>query len=170
MKYAKPQFVLEHILHVARNSDFLFVDQGLPRWKTLQCRKWHGRPKQKNIKRNSRHLSKPFKTFNNQELWPPLPGNGTSSLYSSRVKAFKAEIPIWQEFNPSQNNYFKSGPTSNPYQFGQSNSLSMSNFSGNGSAAWMKPLAMGGGPIWGNQNLIETVRQAMRIDHQMPYM
>ena len=31
------------------NPDRLIIDQGLPKWKNLQCRSWHGHPKVKNF-------------------------------------------------------------------------------------------------------------------------
>ena len=128
------------------NPDCLIIDQGLLCRKTLQCRKWHGLPKEK---KNNRHFSK-----------PQTRRNRTFSRFSSHVKSFNADIPVWQELNPSsQNCWFKS-----------QNEVPTGSLLGNGLAIWSTPPHTGGSPIWGNQQFVQTVRQAMGIIHMMPFM
>ena len=146
------------------DPDCLIIDQGLPRWKTLQCRSWHGRPKvKKNFKFDS-NSSKHHGRVNSKANKTPSPVNWGSSAFSSRAK-----IPVWQEFDSYQNSWFKSGPSLTP-QFVRSAGHPLNNISGNELAAsWSTPLPMGGSPFRGNQNFLQTVRRAMCIVQLNPY-
>ena len=79
------------------NPDCFVLDQGLPRWKTLQCRSWHGKPKAKpNLGKAKKSFSK--SRFHSKANWPPLPSPGSSVFWTnSRVQ--QASVPVWQTQN-----------------------------------------------------------------------
>jgi hypothetical protein len=95
------------------NPDCLILDQGLPPWRTLQCRNWHGQPTVSKAKKNNnkKYLSRapkhsrakrpaivaaPVKTH-----WPPLPTSWT------RGSSPQAAFPVWLNQNPTQNQWFQ---------------------------------------------------------------
>ena len=84
-------------------------------------------------------------------------------------------IPVWQEFHPNQNSWFKSGLTPHLFVGSNNNPLNqayaLNKFSGNESAAsWSTTLPLGGSPVWGNNQFVQTVCQALGIVHMMPFM
>ena len=138
--------------------DCLIVDQGLPRWKILQCQNWHSFPKDKIKSVKNHHYSKPQTRFNNKANRIPSPVNWELPMYSKNYQFSRPKIPIWLESNPSQNDWFNSGPGS------------LENISGNRTAAWSSPLSMCGSPALGDQKFIQTVRQPLNMVQMMPYM
>ena len=140
------------------NPDCFITDQGLSNWRTLQCRKWHSRPKEKKIKTEQPfNFRRPHKKSPRSWKSPMLPPNG---------QYFRADIPIWQGQGSFQSFGFKSGLSH--AQFHPNN---QSYLSGNEKAPWMPHLPMGSSPVWGNQHhFVQTVRQALGIINGMPYM
>ena len=100
---------------------------------------------------------------------PPSNVNWKSSRAPLPVNwGMQAQIPVWQESTPHQNHWCKSSAT--PYQFGASNYLPRNILSRNEFAPRWTPLPMGGSPVWGNNQFVQIVRQALGIIHQIPYM
>ena len=114
-----------------KDPDCFILDQGLPRWKVLQCRNWHHQPKGNTriIGRNPQsRISKPRPQKSNQGVigWTPF----------HNVVFPKFQTP-W--LNHSLNH--SSNHSSDQIQNG---------FSGNGSAPWLTPLSRRCTSPWGN--------------------
>ena len=140
------------------NPDCLVLDQGLPRWKTLQCRSWHSKPKTKikpNLRRNKQGSSQP--RFKAKSGWPPLPASSGAS---------RGSVPAWIGQNPTQNQWFKTGAVHSTWknqnyvqnQWFGSGSVESRNLPGNESAPWLTPMHRDGNPTWGNQTLDKLCR------------
>ena len=99
------------------NPDCLIMDRGLPRWRILQCRDWHGRPKEKRKNIKNYQFFKPQTRVNRREHKFQSTVSWGPPMQSSHSQPSLANIPVWQEFAPSQNQYVKPDPTYNPYQF-----------------------------------------------------
>ena len=131
------------------NPDCRILDQGLPRWKILQCRSWHGQPKSKvKPKKNSKYGFSKSKKLNSQ--WPPLPSSG---------------VPVWQNHNKNSN--FDKNPwfQSHPTQSSQMSNRTNQTFSGNEAATWSTPLSRAGNsnPILGDLQRIQKRHLAMEV-------
>ena len=65
-----------------KNTKCFDRDQGLPRWRTLQCRNWHGRPRErrKNTK-YSTHSQVHAPSWNSKTHWSSMPVNMRASSY-----------------------------------------------------------------------------------------
>ena len=129
------------------NADCLVLDQGLPRWKTIQCRNWHANPKPKKKYRSSKRSfqakqnTKTFSGMNDRTNWPPLPTSlGSSVNWPNK----QAAIPVWQN-QICQNQWFKSEQST------FSKVVQNEKILGNDLAAWSTALPMVGSQIWGNQ-------------------
>ena len=126
--------------HPARckKPECLIQDEGLPRWKVLQCRDWHGRPREKS-KFNTSKARIQTKTR-------------VASI--PRVQYPKSTIPVWQHQHTYHGDWFKPSPINTSSHFG------FYNHSGNGSAAWSIALPMGGSQTWGSQIWSQNLNRA----------
>ena len=151
------------------NPDCLIRDEGLPRWKVLQCRNWHGHPKsKKNTNKNLYRRGQKPPTTHDRAQWPPLP-KGKGPLRPDR-NHMNATVPIWLNHNPSQNQWLKSGPVQTPSYFGGRNTALQQNFSGNELALWSTPLPRAGNSNWGNLKMDEKLVLAMEVVKLMTSM
>ena len=139
-----------------KNPDCLIRDEGLPRWKVLQCRSWHGQPKsiRKDFKYSSRISPQTLKSTKMQN-WP-RPGNKPISFYQ------KPTVPIWLSSSPTnvQNQGFNPNPYPRQINYG---TKSTNNFLGNNSATWSTPLPRCSNSTWGNNQIGEKMSLAMEL-------
>ena len=70
------------------NPDCLILDQGLPRWKILQCRNWHAAPKKK------KQFFKPQLRMNSKAYRNQSSVNWGIPMYSSHSQSQSANIPV----------------------------------------------------------------------------
>ena len=119
------------------NPNCLVLDQGLPRWRILQCRNWHGRLKERiknNMPPNSRAITK---TGRSKPQWRPLSVSKDTTIFHT------SSMPVWKV--QQQNNWFKANPI-------QTFSYSYCDKSlGNDLAAWGTPLPMCSSQMWGQK-------------------
>ena len=150
-----------------KNQECFVLDQGLARWKTLQCRNWHGKPKTKpNLGRKKQGSSQA--RFKAKSEWPPLP----------------PKVPAWIGQNSTQNQWFNSGSVHSTLKnqnhvknqwfnsgsvHSQQNSHQSRNFLGNESAPWLTPMLRDGSSTWGNETLDKLCR-AMELIRLMSNM
>ena len=86
----------------------LVLDQGLPCWKTLQCRSWHAKPK--TMKKWSHSPPFPTKTrtrtyskMNDWSNFHSSTSRSTSSVHWQDMPVEQAQVPVWQNQFSSQN-------------------------------------------------------------------
>ena len=131
------------------NPDCLVMDQGLPRWRVLQCRRWHHNPKPKKKPQKKENHYFPRSASHTKTYWPPLPPNRRAPVFSTGCN--QSTIPVWlNHHSPLQN------------QWSKTNAVHSSS-SGNEKATWSTPLPMGGNQVWGNHNLNQKICLAMEI-------
>ena len=140
--------------HPSRCEDpnCLILDQGLPRYKILQCKNWHGKPRLKKKKKKSKkHVIPDSRTFQPRikkpapghvDQWPPLPsGRGPAFSKRTRGSSPQATVPV-----NSVTYHNRIPPWSKPGDpFPKSTST---NYLGNESAAWSTPSLGGTKTTW----------------------
>ena len=105
--------------------------------------------------------------MNDMTNWPKLPSSSGSSQYWTNNHVKNASIPVWQNQNPSQNQWFKSGP---PILSGQSSHPNLVKASGNASPTWFNPQPREENTIWGCNQLQNKMQIAMEIVKLMSQM
>ena len=144
-----------------KNPDCLVLDQGLPRWKILQCRNWHANPKSKkktHVSRNqsqSKRKTNSYFNISDKVNWPPLPSS-SGSWPNNFAK--HGTVPVWQNQISSQNHW-------RPQQIHPNEKVS-----GNEPASWSTPLSRGTKLMWGNYQLEEKIHIAMELIKLMSHI
>ena len=135
---------------LCENPNCLVRDQGLPRWKVTQCRKWHSRPKSKEYTKSK---------FMKPGQWPKSRGPQIAWPNKSYPKP---SIPVWQNQRkycpPPQDLWFKSSPVQTLFPSEQNEG-----FMGNEEAAWSTPQPRNSGPMWGNIQMNKKMKLAMEL-------
>lgn len=119
-----------------KNQDCFVLDQGLPCWKVLQCRSWHGNPKSKKKTQN-----RVYRPSTQTRAKKPVGMTYWPSHYGPQAP------PVWVNQNPIQNQWFKPSTSQAAPHLGKINNLS-----GNESAA----LPRVGNQMRGNSKLNEV--------------
>ena len=114
-----------------KNPSCMDSDQGLPRWRQIQCKNWHGRPKKKKIR------TKSASAFRGQpSSWPPLPPSRGHPISRPNNSYPKVTIPVWQNQGQDYNTSFSQ------YRSGNESA-----------AAWSTPLPRGGNQMFGDKKM-----------------
>ena len=129
----------------------LILDQGLPRYKILQCKNWHSKPRLKNKKSKKRDIPDSRTSYprvkkpapGHVDQWPPLPPRrGPATSKRTRGSSPQATAPVHTvTYHNRIPPWSKPG---DPFP-----NLISTNHQGNDSAAWSTPSLGGSQTTWG---------------------